>query len=221
MLLQAGSAGIPRPRARIPPSRISRPHTRDGHRSRRDRARKIRDPPGVGGLLSPSGPRARSWRHGSACIGPASYSRPRTAFGRRGAARRGRPPWPARGAPAPGTPRTADAAPGRQPGLGASGDRSLCAPRSAVADPVPPSPQHCCASQADDARAASRAMAIPHNKTGRSTRLISSSRRRRPIYPFRTTPEANGLVPPSAPICSEVCRSDGFVRLLRSGGSQS
>ena len=93
-------------------------------------------PPGVGGV-SPSGPRARSWRHGRACRPAPSWPRPRTASGRHGAARRGRPPSPAPRAPGPGRRRTAGAARGRQPGPGASGDRSPGAPRSAAAGPAP------------------------------------------------------------------------------------
>ena len=78
------------------------------------------------GCLSPSGPRARSWRRGSACTAQPNSPRPRTAPGHLGAARHGRPPSPARPALPPRTVRTA------------GGERDTAAPRPAPAGTVAP-----------------------------------------------------------------------------------
>jgi hypothetical protein len=116
-------------------------------------------PPGLGirgasECLSPSGPRAPSWRRDRACRAQPSSLRPRTASGRPGAARHGRRWSTARCAPRPGTARRADDAPGTQPGPGASADRSPGAPRSAAAGPARASPPPRCAAPVGDARAA-------------------------------------------------------------------
>jgi hypothetical protein len=121
------------------------------------------------GYVSPSGPRARSSRHGTACTAPASSPRPRTVSGHRGAARHGRLPSPARGALPPGTARTADGARGTQPAPGASGDRSSGARHSGAAGPPVASRPPRSSPPADSARAASRATATPQSKTRHGT----------------------------------------------------
>ena len=102
--------------------------------------RQMTSPPGPLSV-SPSGPRARSWRHDRACTAGAQLrlvpEQPLVAAVRHDMVdhRRGLD-----AALPPGTARTAGAAPGRRPGPGASADRSLGALRSVAAGPARASP---------------------------------------------------------------------------------
>ena len=98
--------------------------------------RQMTSPPGAPRLgVSPSGPRARSWRHGRACKG-AAIAHPRTALVapvRHDVVDHCCGLQPTR---RPARQRIAGDAPGTRPGPGASGDRSPGAPRSGAAGPA-------------------------------------------------------------------------------------
>ena len=90
-----------------------------------------------------------------------SCSGPRTASDRHDAARHGPRSSPAPHGPGRDRRRTAGAVPGKQPGPGASADRSHVVPRSAAHGPAHASPPPRSGSPAGGATSASRASATP------------------------------------------------------------